>query len=47
MVYDYKISETGLTLYAPFVDVKYRGMTLNAGMLTIDITAPIEGILRI
>ncbi|MCR5005659.1 MAG: alpha-xylosidase [Clostridiales bacterium] len=47
MVFDYKISDTKLTLYAPFVDVTFRGMTLNAGMLTIDITSPLEGILRI
>ena len=47
MVYDYRISENVLTLFAPFADVKSRNMTLNMGMLTIEISAPMEGILRI
>ncbi len=47
MVFDYQISDTVLTLFAPFADVQYRGQTLNLGMLTIEISAPMEGILRV
>ena len=47
MIYEAKKSDTRLILYAPFMNVRGRGYTLNLGMMTIEIEAPLEGVLRI
>ena len=46
-VYDRRISEEKLTLYAPFQRIVSRGSTLNLGMLTIELDAPMDGVLHI
>lgn len=47
IIYDHRIQDQKLTLYAPFQNVTNRGGTLNLGMLTIDFDAPLPGILHI
>ena len=37
MVFDYQISDTVLTLFAPFADVQYRGQTLNLPLVQVSI----------
>lgn len=46
-VYTYEQTPDKLTLYAPFVKVNHRGNTLDGGMLTIELTAPLEGVIRV
>lgn len=46
-VYDHRISQEKLTLYAPFTRIVSRGSTLNLGMLTLEIEAPMDGVLHI
>ena len=46
-VYTYDIQDNKLTLYAPFVKVVHRGNTLDGGMLTVELTSPLEGIIKV
>jgi len=46
-VYSYELTETKLTLYAPFVKVMHRGNTLDGGMMTIEMTSPLEEVIRV
>ena len=46
-IYNYQILEDKLVVYAPFKSILTRGDTLNLGMLTIEITSPIEDVIGI
>ncbi|MCL1949797.1 MAG: alpha-xylosidase [Turicibacter sp.] len=46
-VYAYDQEEKKLTLYGPFVKVKHRGNTLDGGMLSVELTAPLENVIRV
>lgn len=41
-IYDVDVHENGVTLHCPYVAVHHRGNTLDGGLLTIDITSPME-----
>ncbi len=41
-IYDVDVHENGVTLYCPYVAVQHRGNTLDGGLLTIEITSPME-----
>lgn len=46
-IYDYKIEKSKLTLWLPFKEITDPGMTLDDGMLTVEITAPRKNIIDI
>lgn len=46
-VYTYEQTDTKLTLYAPFVKVMHRGNTLDGGMMTIELTSPLDEVIRV
>lgn len=46
-VFNYQITDRQLTLYAPFKSIQTKGDTLNLGMLTIEITSPIENVISV
>ena len=46
-IYDYKIEKSKLTLWLPFKEITDHGMTLDDGMLTVEITAPRKNIIDI
>lgn len=45
-IYDSKIEDNKLTLWVPFYVIKNPGMTLDDGMLTLEISSPRENIIR-
>lgn len=46
-IFEYKKGEDALTIYSPFAKIKSRGDELNLGMMTIDFTSPIEGVIGV
>ncbi|WP_461194187.1 alpha-xylosidase [Clostridioides difficile] len=46
-LYDMCIEEVKLTAYCPFVKVNTRGNTLDGGMLTTEISSPMENIIKV
>jgi len=46
-VYTYEQTKNKLTLYAPFVKVENRGKTLDGGMMTIELSSPLEDVIRV
>ena len=46
-LYDMDIEEGKLTAYCPFVKVNTRGNTLDGGMLTTEISSPMENIIKV
>lgn len=46
-IYTAKIEEQKLTLYAPFTVIRNPGMTLDGGLLTIEITSPRPDIITV
>jgi len=46
-VYTHEVAPDKVTLYAPFVKVNHRGHTLDGGMFTIELTAPLEHVIRV
>ena len=46
-VYTYEQTETQLTLFAPFVKVENRGNTLDGGMMTIELSSPLEDVIKV
>lgn len=44
-VYDVRKSEKDVTIYAPFNHIAHRGKTLDGGMMTIDLSSPIEDVI--
>jgi len=46
-VYTFEKEESKLSLYAPFVRVQHRGNTLDGGMMTVELSTPLEGIIKI
>jgi len=46
-VYSYEQTDYQLTLYAPFVKVRHRGNTLDGGMMTIELSSPLEEVIRV
>ncbi len=47
LVYDARRAEDKLTLFASTIPAHHRGATLNHGLITIEIDAPMDGILHI
>ncbi|WP_153465441.1 alpha-xylosidase [Sediminibacillus terrae] len=47
MVRDVKIEDERVTLFAPCKDINHRGDTLNIPSLTIELTAPVENVIRV
>lgn len=47
IVYDTQIEEKSVTLYAPCKYINHRGDTLDGPMLTIKLTSPLEGVIRV
>lgn len=45
--YDHRMENGRLTLYAPFRHVAGRGNTLDQGQLTVTLSAPMEGVVRV
>lgn len=46
-VYDYKVENNRIVLYTPFKSIQTKGDTLNLGMLTIEISSPIENVIGV
>ena len=46
-VYTFEKEEKKLNLYAPFVRVQHRGNTLDGGMMTVELSTPLEGIIKV
>jgi len=46
-VYTFEKEENKLTLYAPFVHVQHRGNTLDGGMMSVELSTPLEGIIKV
>ena len=46
-VYDYKVENNRIVLYTPFKSIQTKGDTLNLGMLTIEISSPIENVISV
>ncbi|TSB47611.1 alpha-xylosidase [Alkalicoccobacillus porphyridii] len=46
-VYDWKQDKNGLTLYAPFQKINHIGQTLDGGVMTIELSSPMENIIRV
>ncbi len=46
-LYDYEYDGSRLRLYLPVSKVSHRGDTLNAMLLTLSLSAPVEGIIRV
>ncbi|UAL51678.1 alpha-xylosidase [Bacillus sp. CMF21] len=44
-VYDVRKTEKDLTIYAPFDHIVHRGKTLDGGMMTIQLSSPIEDVI--
>lgn len=41
-VYDYKINDDNVQIYAPYKKINERGDTLNIGMTTVSVTSPLK-----
>ncbi|MCM2677223.1 alpha-xylosidase [Alkalicoccobacillus plakortidis] len=46
-VYDWKQEDKLLTLYAPFQKINHIGQTLDGGVLTVELSSPIEDVIRV
>ncbi|MBM7541589.1 alpha-xylosidase [Amphibacillus cookii] len=46
-VYDFKVEEKAITLYAPCKYINHRGDTLDGPLLTIKLTAPLDDVIRV
>ena len=46
-IYDSKIKKNKLTLWIPFKKITDPGMTLDDGMLTVEVSAPRKNIINI
>ena len=46
-VYTHEVEKDKITLYGPFTKVKHRGNTLDGGMMTIEVTSPLENVFRV
>ena len=44
-IYDYEVCGEALKLYAPYRRIENRGDTLNVGLMTYTVTAPLDGVL--
>lgn len=47
MVYDTEKNDNSVEVYAPCATVEHRGQTLNLAMLTLNVSSPLQGVLRI
>lgn len=46
-VYDHEVEKDKITLYGPFIKVERRGNTLDGGMMTVEVTTPLENVFRV
>ncbi|WP_017472497.1 alpha-xylosidase [Amphibacillus jilinensis] len=46
-IYDFKVEEKALTLFAPCKYINHRGDTLDGPLLTIKLTAPLDDVIRV
>ncbi|MDQ0207678.1 alpha-xylosidase [Alkalicoccobacillus murimartini] len=46
-VYDWKQEDQLLTMYTPFQKINHIGQTLDGGILTVEISSPLENIIRV
>lgn len=46
-VYDYKINDDNVQIYAPYKKINERGDTLNIGMTTVSVTSPLKNVIGI
>lgn len=46
-IYDVDVSDSTVSLYCPYVPVKRRGNTLDGGLLTIEISSPMQDVLSV
>jgi len=44
-IYDVEKNENGLTVYAPFTPIIHRGKTLDGGMMTVELSSPLEDVI--
>ncbi|KHD34564.1 alpha-glucosidase [Clostridium acetobutylicum] len=47
VAYEIKIEDKKATIYAPCTTIENRGKTLDGGMITIEITSPLEDVLKV
>lgn len=46
-IYDWKQEHGQLTMYAPFQKIQHIGQTLDGGVLTIELSSPLENVIRV
>lgn len=46
-LYDWKQDQGKLTLYAPFQKIHHIGQTLDGGVLTVELSSPLENVIRV
>lgn len=46
-IYDWKQEQGQLTMYAPFQKIQHIGQTLDGGVLTIELSSPLENVIRV
>lgn len=46
-LYEMNVQKEKAVLYAPFTAITHRGKTLDGGMMTIELTAPLEGVIGV
>lgn len=44
-LYDVEKKERSLTVYAPFTPIIHRGKTLDGGMMTVELSSPLEDVI--
>lgn len=45
--YDVEVAEENITIYAPFERIVHRGKTLDDGMMTVQLSSPLEDVIKV